>query len=84
MAWKLGDEVQVSLPYGATEKTVHGAVIDRIRLEGPFVYYPNRNIRVKFDDPAIYGGTGFAWVDPKVLTHPGEEPADADHALPVT
>lgn len=82
--WKVADKVQVSLPYGQDGQTVHIATIERIRDTGPVPEFPERNVKVVFDDRAIFGGAGFAWVSPGVLSHLGEVPAEADHRLPVT
>jgi len=70
--WSIGDRVQVSLPFGANDQTVHLATISRILEPGP--HDPAATVKVLFDDPLIYGGTGTAWVEPWVLAREGAEP----------
>lgn len=65
--------MQVSLPYGPHgDKTVHPAEIEDIS-EYPAAY--GRNVKVRFKDRHIYGGMGYAWVNPSCLAGPEEEPA---------
>ena len=69
--WSAGDRVQVSLPYGSQgDRTVHQAEIERVGEAGKWNY-----VKVRFDDPLIYGGLGWAWVSPGCLAGPGEDPA---------
>jgi hypothetical protein len=74
--WDVGDQVQVSLPYGPDGVTVLLAEILRFQVPGP--QQLERTVKVKFDDPLVYGGLGVAWVNPKVLTRPGQSPAMPD------
>jgi hypothetical protein len=74
--WFPDDKVQVSLPYGEDGKTVHTGTVTRVQEPGPEL--PWRCVQVKFDDPAIYGGMGIAWVDPLTLSALGETPAEPD------
>lgn len=78
--WYPNDRVQVSLPYGQDGVTVHLATVVRIQDPGP--RRPWRTVKVKFDDPLVFGGLGVAWVDPLVLTHPGDDPAPPDRGVP--
>lgn len=71
--WSIGDRVQVSLPLGANDQSVHLATVSRIQEPGPLA--PDCTVKVLFDDPLIYGGTGTAWVDPAALALEGAEPA---------
>jgi hypothetical protein len=55
--WKTGDRVQVSLPYGTEgEMSHHKATVEQVASD-------TRRVKVVFDDPLIYGGKGWAWVN---------------------
>ena len=66
--WQNGDRVEVNFPSGADEVQKLTGVVLRIQDPGPFPAYPERTIRVKFDDPLVFGGLGVAWVSPETLT----------------
>lgn len=74
--WQIDEVVNVSLPYGEGDRTVHKARIVRIQEPGPEA--PHRTIKVLFDDPLLYGGRGYAWVSPDVISLPGTEPKQPD------
>lgn len=76
MKWLIGKRVQVSLPYGEDGLTVLEGTIARIQDPGP--NRPERTVKVLFDDPLVFGGTGTAWVRPEVLSEPGAAPAPPD------
>lgn len=74
--WEVGEHVQVSLPFDTDGKTVHAAKIIRIQDPGP--KWPERTVKVAFDDHLIYGGLGVAWVSPTALSHDGDTPGRPD------
>lgn len=79
ITWRIDERVQVSLPYGADDQTVHLATVARIQEPGPRL--PDHTVKVIFDDPLVYGGTGAAWVTPESLSLVGHEPARLNRAV---
>ena len=65
--------MQVSVPYGQDGVSVFPGHIARIQEPGPHKTY--RTLKVVFDDPLVFGGTGTGWFSPKAVVAEGEQPA---------
>jgi len=70
--WQVGDRVQVSLPYGDDGLTVLLGEVVRIQDPGPLK--DKSTVKVRFDDPLVYGGLGVAWMNPMTLSRLGDPP----------
>lgn len=69
--WKAGDRVQVSLPYGTEGgTTTHNGTIEQVEQA-------TGSVKVRFDDPLIYGGKGWAWVESQKLAPLAEKSSEA-------
>ena len=74
--WEPGDRVQVSVPYGLEGVSVFSGHVARIQDPGP--HFPSQTLKVVFDDPLVFGGTGMGWFDPKHVVAEGETPAKVE------